>query len=321
METGSLTAKAINRLNSNKIGYANITEPKNDTKDYEFQTIFLFPEFYNSLKPEFVYRYGDPTRFFAGGIDLLLNNEIKFSSGTYLTATASYQLTNSFKRLRYFPDSPYLPHVRTDAVKYLNNRPDLYLNNLQLDKVNKISNGQYIKFSAGMYEMMFGGYGFEYLWKPFASNFSIAASVYQVKQRDFKQRFKFNDYEVVTGHTNFIYFHPNSGLTIDLSIGKYLAGDKGYTFNAYRRFISGFKVGAYFTRTNISKIEYGEGSYDKGIYFEVPLNIFNTDANKGHTKFAVQPLTRDGGAKLNTSNPLIYSITSGSYNDYKFFID
>ena len=80
-------------------------------------------------------------------------------------------------------------------------------------------------------------------------------------------------------------------------------------------------MGAYFTRTNISKIEYGEGSFDKGFYFEMPLSIFNSDANKGVTKFTVQPLTRDGGAKLKTNNPLIYSIISGANNDYRYYLD
>ena len=321
METGKITAKAINRLSPSKIGYMNLDVPENNTKEFEFQTILNFPEFYNLIEPEFIYRYADPTRFFASGIDLQLNSEIKFSPDLYLTAAISYQLTNSFKRVRDNPASPYLPHVRTDAVKYLNNRPDLYLNSFQLDKLHKILNNHYLKFSAGMYEMMFGGYGLEYLWKPFESNFSVGVSLYHVKQRDFEQRFKFNNYEINTGHTNFIYFQPDYGLTIDLSIGQYLAGDKGYTFDLSRRFKSGFKMGGYITRTNISKIEYGEGSFDKGFYFEMPVSFFNRDANKGFTKITIQPLTRDGGAKLKTNNPLIYSIISGSKNDYNFFLN
>ncbi|MDB9900829.1 YjbH domain-containing protein [Gammaproteobacteria bacterium] len=321
METSKITAKVKNRLAPEKIGYMDIDVPENNTKEFDFQTILNFPEFYNSIKPEFIYRYADPTRFFAGGVDLILNSEIKFSPGLYLTTAISYQLTNSFKRLRYYPDSPYLPHVRTDVVKYLNNRPDIYLNSMQLDKLSKISNDHYLKFSAGMYEMMFGGYGVEYFWKPFTSNLSIGLSLYQVKQRDFQQRLKFRDYQISTGHSNFIYFHPETGLTLDLSFGKYLAGDKGYTFDFSRRFKSGFEMGAYFTRTNISKKTYGEGSFDKGFYFEMPLNIFDINASKGITNFTIQPLTRDGGAKLKTNNPLIYSIISGSESDYNFYTD
>jgi hypothetical protein len=126
METGKISAKAINRLTPNTIGYVNLDVPENNTKELDFQTILNFPEFYNSIEPEFIYRYADPTRFFAGGIDLQLNSEIKFSPNLYLTTAISYQLTNSFKRVRDNPASPYLPHVRTDVVKYLNNRPDMY---------------------------------------------------------------------------------------------------------------------------------------------------------------------------------------------------
>jgi len=53
----------------------------------------------------------------------------------------------------------------------------------------------------------------------------------------------------------------------------------------------------------------------------MPFSIFGADESKDITKFTVQPLTRDGGAKLKTKNPLIYSISSGSRNDYSFYLD
>ncbi len=319
METGKISGKANNKLNPNKIGYIKLEEPSNDTQDYDFQTVLTFPEFYNTIKPEFIYRYADPTRFFAGGMDLKLNSEIKFRPNLYISTSISYQILNSFKRLRYYPDSPYTPNVRTDISKYLNNRPEFYLNNFQINKLTKLKNNHYIKLSTGMYEMMFGGYGIEYLWKPFNSGFSFGLNAYQVKQRDFKQRLGFLDYKVVTGHSNFIYFHSKTGISLDLSVGQYLAGDRGYTFDISRHFKNGLKMGAYFTRTNLSKIEYGEGSFDKGFYFDIPLNIFDVNSNKGKSYFHIQPLTRDGGAKLKVDNPLIYSIISGAISDYEFY--
>ena len=78
-------------------------------------------------------------------------------------------------------------------------------------------------------------------------------------------------------------------------------------------------MGAYFTRTNISKRVYGEGSFDKGFYFKVPLTFFDAEAPRGHSNFMIQPLTRDGGAKLKTRNPLIYSLHGGSKVEHDFF--
>jgi len=321
LETGVIAAPTRHPLNRNKLGKINVTQAKDETRDYEFQTILKFPEFYYSLKPSFNYRYADPTRFFAGGLDLMINSEIKFSPSFYTTANFSYQLYNSFERLRYYPDSPYLPHVRTDVVKYLNNRPDMYLNNLQIDKITKLKKNHYFKLSAGMYEMMFGGFGAEYLWKPFYENYSVGINLYHVKQRDFKQQLGFSDYKTVTGHINVLYLHQKSGIYLDLSIGQYLAKDRGYTFDIGRKFRSGAKMGAYFTRTNISKEVYGEGSFDKGFYFKVPLKFLDKNAPRGDSNFVIQPLTRDGGAKLKTSNPLIYSIYGGSKIEHDFFHD
>jgi hypothetical protein len=319
IETGIISAPSSHPLNRNKPGKVTISQAKNETQDHEFQTVLNFPEFYYSIKPSFNYRYADPTRFFAGGIDLMINSEIKFSPSFYTTANFSYQLYNSFERLRYYPDSPYLPHVRTDVVKYLNNRPDLYLNNLQIDKITKLKKNHYFKLSAGMYEMMFGGFGAEYLWKPFYENYSVGINLYRVKQRDFKQQVGFSDYKTVTGHINFLYLHQKSGIYLDLSVGQYLAKDRGYTFDIGRKFRSGAKMGAYFTRTNISKKVYGEGSFDKGFYFKVPLKFLDQNAPRGDSLFLIQPLTRDGGAKLKTSNPLIYSIYGGSKIEHDFF--
>lgn len=319
-ETGNMSALMYHPLNRHKHGKINISEADDITQDHEFKTILKFPEFYYSIKPQFNYRYADPTRFFAGGLDLVFNSEIKFSPSFYTTTNISYQVFNSFKRLRYYPDSPYLPHVRTDVVLYLNNRSDFYLNNLQVDKLIKLKKNHYFKFSSGMFEMMFGGIGAEYVWKPFYKNYYLGINLYKVKQRSFKQQFRFNNYETLTGHLNFIYLHNKSGITLDLSVGQYLAKDRGYTFDISRQFRSGAKIGAYFTRTNISKKTYGEGSFDKGFYFQIPLKFLDDPSNRGGTKFLIQPLTRDGGAKLKTNSPLIYSIYGGSKNEHDFYI-
>ena len=57
--------------------------------------------------------------------------------------------------------------------------------------------------------------------------------------------------------------------------GRYLAKDSGVTFDFSRIFRSGMRVGAFFSLTDISFEEFGEGSFDKGFYFHVPLEIFS----------------------------------------------
>ena len=315
---GSMSAELECFCNADKLSNKKYEASVNNFDDYDFKTILNFPEFYNKIRPNFIYRYADPTRFFAGGFDIQASTEIKFSPGLYITGNVSYQIINSFDRVRDIPDSPYLPNVRTDAVKYLSNRNDLYLNNLQINKTFKFKKNHYAQLSSGIYEMMFGGYGIEYLWKPFHKNYSIGANIFNVQQRSFKQNLKFKDYRTKTGHINFSYFNPWSEILLDLSVGQYLAGDSGYTFDFSRKFKSGFAIGAYFTRTNVSKKVYGEGSFDKGFYFNIPFNF--GAINQGESsRILIQPLQRDGGAKLQTSNPLSITVFGGSEYEYRYY--
>ena len=100
------------------------------------------------------------------------------------------------------------------------------------------------------------------------------------------------DYKNVTSHIN-LYYNNNYLLPFDLhfSFGEYLAGDLGYTFDISRKFDNGILMGAFFTKTDVSAELFGEGSFDKGVYFSIPLSSewFN---------FTWRPLTKDPGAKL-----------------------
>ena len=165
---------------------------------------------------------------------------------------------------------------------------------------------------------MFGGLYFEILKRNFDGIFSYGFDLGYVKQRDFsKQILSFRDYETLVGNINFFAFEPKNDIEFKFSIGRYLAKDYGYTFDAGRRFKNGLKLGAYFTRTDMPAEVYGEGSFDKGIYVSFPLKIFSIGNAKGYSQQRWNPITRDGGAKLNISRNL-YDLTrySSSY-DYK----
>ena len=90
-----------------------------------------------------------------------------------------------------------------------------------------------------------------------------------------------------------------------LLIGKYLAGDKGATLDLSKRFQSGFTLGIFATKTNLSSEEFGEGSFDKGFYISIPTQLFYSDYRTGVISFGLHPLTKDGGAILNKYNSLI----------------
>ena len=57
--------------------------------------------------------------------------------------------------------------------------------------------------------------------------------------------------------------------------------------------------------------EFGEGSFDKGVYFKFPLNLFSNSNSNSFHKFTYRPVTRDGAAKLQISENL-YELTLNS---------
>jgi hypothetical protein len=75
---------------------------------------------------------------------------------------------------------------------------------------------------------------------------------------------------------------------------------------------SGWKAGVWFSNTNVSAEQFGEGSFDKGFYFSVPLNIFSKGYSKNVTGFSLRTMTRDGGQQLELRNRLIDSFYGSS---------
>jgi hypothetical protein len=199
-----------------------------------------------------------------------------------------------------------IPHVRTDIVKYLKATQHFSINRLQANIFNNLTPNIYTKFSFGLLETMFAGYGGEILYRPFYSNFAIGAEAWHVYKRDFDMRFDLNPdgYEVNTGHINLYYTEPRSKVTIALKGGKFLAQDSGINFDFSRRFETGLRIGAFFSLTDISEYEFGEGSFDKGFYFNVPIEIFSRSHTKQTQSFGLKPLPRDGAAFLIHSHNL-----------------
>ena len=66
-------------------------------------------------------------------------------------------------------------------------------------------------------------------------------------------------------------------------------------------------MGAFATKTNVSRSVFGEGSFDKGIYVRVPFDAMLARSVTGNANLLWRPLTRDGGAKL--ARPGLESVT------------
>jgi len=289
-------------------------EPNDFVKD-EFRPRIIFPSIFASISPTIVSHIGNPEKFYFGGINLQHISEIQFSRNLLLSTELNLRLYDNFRDSISGPAS-VMEHVRTDLIQYLK-EDDPYIGRMQLDYVWSPYKDVYAKISGGIFEQMFGGFGGELLYRPFNKNYNVGFELFHVKQRAFDQRFNFQEFDTVTGHISLGY-RFTAGIESNLSFGRYLARDDGYTFDLGRRTQSGFKAGIYFTRTNISAETFGEGSFDKGFYFQIPMDLFNKNYKGNYSTFKLAPLTRDGGAKLihdKDLRGLIYNSTRYELNN------
>lgn len=295
---------------------------KNSYKKHEFQPNVAFPVIFTDLSAILTSHIGNPEKFYFGGAAIQHISEIQFRRNLLMTSDIKLSLFNNFTDTISGPGSK-MEHVRTDLVQYLK-KSDLYISRLQFDYFFTPKKNVYAKFSAGIFEMMYAGFGGEILYKPFNSNFALGIDAFEVKQRDFDQKFGFREYETFTGHISLSYLFKN-GIESKISYGRYLAKDDGYTLDLSKRSKSGFKSGFYFTRTDVPASLFGEGSFDKGIYFQIPLDLFTGKYNGNYSSFKLSPLTRDGGAKLQYEKDLRGIIYNSSYyeiyKDWGGFLD
>ena len=209
-----------------------------------------------------------------------------------------------------------LPRVRTDIVQYLRQSRNLSIKRMQLNYFNQFTPSLFYRFSAGIFESMFSGYGGEILYRPYHRNFGIGFEVWEAYQRDYNQMFDLRNYKTLTGHLNLFYHEPRTNILFHIKGGRYLAKDSGFTFDVSRIFRSGLRMGAFFSLTDISEEEFGEGSFDKGFYFWVPVEMFSGRYFKRTFGWGLRPITRDGAQSLIFGYPL-WGVTDSS-TDHRF---
>ncbi|MBT9386722.1 YjbH domain-containing protein [Pseudooceanicola sp. CBS1P-1] len=195
-----------------------------------------------------------------------------------------------------------LPHVRSDAALYAK-ESTIQMNHLTAEYFYRPGRDLYGRVTAGYLEDMFAGVSTEVLWKPVSGPLALGAEINYVQQRDYDMGFGLMDYKVATGHVS-AYYDWGNGYMTEVDAGRYLAGDWGATFSLDREFANGFRIGAFFTKTDVSAEDFGEGSFDKGIRFWIPLSRVAGEPSMSGFGQTIRPLTRDGGQRLNIRNRL-----------------
>ncbi len=265
-----------------------------------------YPRFKLSLGPQIRQHLGGPDQFYLYQIWMAGDMGIDIGRGLSISSRFGYNLYHNFDKIKLTSYS-LLPHVRSDIKNYLQQGASNIVN-LQADLFFKINKSIYSRISAGLFEEMYGGFGAELLYRPFSSRLALSVEWNRVRKRTFEQRFNFFQYEVDTGHIGLYYEEPKYNLLTNIRIARYLAGDKGVTFELSRLFDSGIRIGAWATLTDVPFAMFGEGSFDKGFFIVIPFDLFTTKSTSSTGVFAFRPLYRDGGMLL-IKNKRLYDMT------------
>lgn len=237
--------------------------------------------------------------FFKGAFLIENNTEFILKENFFFNTNLKYVLTDNFDDLRFPPVDTFPAQVRSDIKQYLRNMDEgVLIGRAQFDYYLTPKENHHFMASAGILEDMFSGVGIEYLYAKPNLNYAYGFEVFDVQKRDYEWGFGHLDYRNTTYTANF-YYRNYGYIPFDMKVsaGEYLAGDIGSTIEFSRTFRSGVNFGVFATFTDVTFDQFGEGSFDKGIFFNIPIygNFIN---------YTWRPLTKDPGAKLIRRNNL-----------------
>ena len=231
--------------------------------------------------------------FFKGALLLENNSEYVIKDNFLFSSNIKYSLADNFDDLVIPSRDTYPAQVRSDVKDYLRNIDEgIIIGRAQFDYHLTPIKHHHFMLTAGILEEMFSGYGGEYLYFKNDSNYALGLEVFNVKKRNYRMKFGTLDYKNTTYSLNF-YYRNYDFIPFDMKVshGEYLAGDKGSTIEFSRSFNNGTKYGVFASFTDVTSEQFGEGAFDKGIFFNIPIygNFIN---------YTWRPLTKDPGAKL-----------------------
>ena len=260
-----------------------------------------FPRFDYRFGPYTSFSFFDPDKPLRYDIGAELRADLILRPGLVVSGQLRYPLVGNMDQATRVSNS-VLPHVRSDWSRYAQ-ESDLEINHLTVEQFFRPRKDLFARVTAGYLEWMYGGISAELLWYPINSRIALGTEINYVRQRDFDMLLGFQSYDVLTGHAS-AYYDLGGNFHAQIDAGRYLAGDWGATFALDREFNNGFKVGAFFTLTDVSFDDFGEGSFDKGIRLEIPLSWFTGRPSHITLGQTIRPVLRDGGARLRVRNRL-----------------
>jgi hypothetical protein len=262
------------------------------------------PDLY-TLTPGFSFNHilGGPDAFLLYQLSAGVSGQLSLPGRVYVHGAVNVGLINNYDLFKYTAPSN-LPRVRTYLREFVT-ESRVTMPTLYAAKAERLSTNWSAAVYGGYLESMYAGVGGEVLYRQPGSKWAAGVDLNKVQQRDFAQNFALRDYKANTGNASLYWQTPWQDINMAVSVGQYLAGDKGASLSLTKVFSNGVTMGAFATKTNVSAAQFGEGSFNKGVYWSIPFDAITTRSSRTTANFNWTPLTRDGGAMLNRPVQLI----------------
>lgn len=245
-----------------------------------------------------------------------LSSEYALSNYWAIRSSVALNIDHNFDESNRKVSDSVLPKVRSDIVNYLN-EGESGLAKLIIEGRNTYGRSIHYRAFAGILEDMYSGLGGEVLFWPTQSRVAVGISLAYAKQRAFDRQLDHLDYDVLTGHISAYWATPFSNYDVAIHAGRYLAKDMGATFEVRRTFRNGWQVGTWATFTDVPFSDFGEGSFDKGFYFQIPLDAIFGGSSRSKLGTLMRPIQRDGGQRLDGySGNIFWDLRESRYDAF-----
>ncbi|MBI5328453.1 MAG: YjbH domain-containing protein [Deltaproteobacteria bacterium] len=283
------------KLTSNEFLYlSKIRTDKADTLD--MRAINRKP-FQYGFRPSFQTFLNDPSGFFKYRLGLSGWTSYHPWEGASFVAGLEVYPLNTVATV----NEPLSIPVRSDIVLYKDEH--VSLGRLMFEQIHKMQNEVYGRLGLGYLEVQYAGVDAEIAKSLFGGRVMLGLSGSIVKKRDEKDFFALKENSVKDFYsTSFLDARlniPEQDISIDLKIGRFLAGDVGSRITI-SKFINGVILSAWYsvTDTSVFNDNVNRGYSDKGIAVTIPIRLFKGADSKTAYSYALSPWTRDTGQDI-----------------------
>jgi hypothetical protein len=236
-----------------------------------------------------------------------------------VSTTLASDLTNMSDFDFFFPSQ--LPNVATDYVRY-RQAYSLSWDRLYLQKSRNFGYGFFGRIAGGYFQVNYGGVAVETLWYPANSVFAIGLEGAVVKKRRYTglgfqselRHFEgstpvFSPYTTLEQYFLDFYLDiPDLQVFTKVSVGQFLARDKGVRIELTRYFDNGIRLIGWITYTNAHDQIHEKNYYNRGVALEMPFDLFYKCSSRRLWNYAMAAWLRDAGYSIWTGRALFEAL-------------